>query len=746
VVVQLPQTYGIAVPNYARVKTKLNPQPEADSQPENRESGIVIRKLLYRFLLPLFILLPLMQLQAFTSEDSTQFQEELRDYYRNEIIDFNYELSLKEATLLGQLRSLNRELRQRGDFNPPAGFYDSSIDSFVSQERVSEELANSINLPRRVDAWMQQQRRILEAKSLKIDNNKFQLIANSRNDQLLRMFRFDLEMAAYTYAEGNYELAIMQFEDIIRYYSYVNLDDVYFLLAEANFAALRYDAAREHYLYIQNEFPHNPWQGPLLDHLLYSWFSSGNYQEITTFFESRERVIFALPDEWRNEILYMVGVSFYQTEDYARALELLKQTGGDYSLRSRHLQATCCIFLDNPEQAQELLIGLGSIKLRRGNEELIRYIRDDANIKMGYLMFERGEFQEALAAFDRVGVDSPLADNAILGRAWAEINVNDYESAIEYSRQLIELYPGSRFIFEAYVLAGHAYELFDMQDNSVAYYTHVLQEGGRFDRIQEYSDERRNIVRELKRLRQLETTVFDQEDLAGYQDYLDLNENLNTLYRRIRYLLLIEANESMREYIVERAAIQRLQQQLLETSDPALASDDPDIVAALGDLRSTGRLLEKRIILSGLIEINKNPIVQLENERAYRESLFEGVREEVAEEQQLIATAVEESEQLVIRSQAGDEFIDVVSSQVNQDMLHDLEGLLDRYQTRLHLNRREPVSSNINRWSDISFSRLALGKIQFNQLMEMDDRLQEVDGYLNAIDQLLEKMEVPVAE
>jgi hypothetical protein len=79
-------------------------------------------------------------------------------------------------------------------------------------------------------------------------------------------------------------------------------------------------------------------------------------------------------------------------------------------------------------------------------------------------------------------------------------------------------------------------------------------------------------------------------------------------------------------------------------------------------------------------------------------------------------------------------------------MLHDLEGLLDRYQTRLHLNRREPVSSNISRWSDISFSRLALGKIQFNQLMEMDNRLQEVDGYLNAINQLLEQTEVPVAE
>jgi tetratricopeptide (TPR) repeat protein len=706
----------------------------------------VIRKLLYRFLLPLFLLLPLMQLQAFTSEDSTQFQEELREYYRNQIIDFNYELSLKEAALLGQLRSLNRELRQRGDFTPPASFFDNSIDSFVTEIRVSEELVNSINLPRRVDAWMQQQRSILEAKSLKIDNHKFLLIENSRNDQLLRMFRFDLEMAAYTYANGHYELAIMQFEDIIRYYNYLNLDDVYFLLAESNFAALHYEAARQHYLYIQNRFPDNPWQGPLMDHLLYSWFSSGNYQEITTFFESQKMMILTLPEEWRNEILYMVGVSYYQTDKYEIALELLQQTGGDYALRSRHLQATCCIFLDETDQAQELLIGLGDIKIKRGNRELNRYIRDDANIKMGYLMFERGEFQNALAAFGRVDVDSPLADNAILGRAWAEINVSDYENAIEYSRQLIELYPGSRFIFEAYVLAGHAYEMFDLQDNSVAYYTHVLQEGERFNRIQEYTDERRNIVMELKKLRQLEATVFDEEDLAGYHDYLELNEELNTLYHRVRYLLLMEANEAMREYIIERAAIQRLQQQLLEVTDPVLASADPEIIATVRDLRHTSRLLDKRIVLSGLIEIKRNPIVQLENEIAYRESLFDGVRAEVAEEQQLIATAVTESEQLVASCQAGDQFGDVVSSQVNRNMLHDLEGLLDRYQTRLHLNRREPVSSNISRWSDISFSRLALGKIQFNQLMEMDNRLQEVDGYLNAIDQLLEQMEVPVAE
>ncbi|MBL7033976.1 MAG: tetratricopeptide repeat protein, partial [Candidatus Delongbacteria bacterium] len=689
-------------------------------QPETRESVIVIQRVRYRILLLLFLLLPCATLSAFTSADSTRFQEELHSYYRGEISRFNFELSLKETVLLGRLRSVNRELRQRGEFIPPAGFFDSSADSYVVREHFSEEMINSINLPRRVEVWMQQQRRILEAKSLKIDNLKFLLIDSASNDQLLRMFRFDLELAAYTYARGDFELSILQFEDIIRYYNYVNLDDVYFLLADANYAALRYETARGIYLFLLRDFPDNPWLGTLIDHLLYTWFSFGDYQAIIDFYTDHGAIIHALPEEWRYEVQYMTGVSYFHTGDFAQAMELLVQTGGDYALRSHHLMATCSIFLDETEQARMLLNELGSIKIRRRHTGLDSYIRDDANIKLGYLQFEQGKFQEASAAFDRVSTDSPLADNAILGRAWADINVRDYESAMEYARQLIEFYPGSRFIFEAYVLVGHAYELFDLQEKSVPYYSHVLEEGERFNRIQESTGERRRIVSELKNLRQLEAEVFAEEDLAGYHDYLAINEQLNTLYRRVRYLLLMEANEVMREYIVERAAIQKLQQELLTVTDPALLSQDPEIVAMVAELRRTSRLLDKRIKLSGMMEINKNPIIQLENETAYRESIFDGVRSAVAEEQQLLAATLAESEQLVARSQDSADLADQINSQVTQGVLTDLQDVLDRYQTRLHVDRREPISSDINRWSDVSFSRLALGNIQFDQLMDMD--------------------------
>ncbi len=692
-------------------------------------------------------LLPLAQLNAFTTADSAQFQQELHQHFRGKIAKFNQELTLQEASLLGRFRSVNRELRNRGgDFRPPGGFFDAEPDSYVVRSDFDEQLINSINLPRRVEAWMQRQRRVLEAKSLKVDNNKQILIDSATNDQQLRMFRFDLEMAVYTYAAGNHELAILQLEDIIRFYSYANLDDVYFMLAEANYAALRYDAAREIYLYLLRTYPSNPWLGPIVDHLVYTWFGYSDFAAITDFYATYGPVCLALEETWRSEVLYMVGVSFFQREGYEQARELLLETRGDYNLRSRHLLATCSIFLDDSEQALQLLGELGDIPIRRDHTQLDRYIRDDANIKLGYLHFERGEFHAAFEAFDRVTLDSELADNAVLGRAWADLNVQDYDSAIEYANELIDIYPASRFIFEAYVLVGHAYELIDLQDNSVPFYSHVLEEGERFQRMQEYTDERRRIVIELKRLRQLEADVFNEEDLAGYQQYLELDHDLDILYQRIRYLLLMEANEVMREYISERIAIQRLQRRLNELVDPALATQDPEVLATVEELRRTGKELNQRIRLSGIIEINKNPIVQVENETAYRQSIFRDLRGEIAAEQRLLEATLAESEQLVATARLGGVLADQIETQVTHDVLSDLQAVLDRYETRLHVERREPVTSDINRWSDVSFSRLALGKIQFNQLLEMDERMQEIEGYLGAIDQLLEETEGAIEE
>jgi hypothetical protein len=59
--------------------------------------------------------------------------------------------------------------------------------------------------------------------------------------------------------------------------------------------------------------------------------------------------------------------------------------------------------------------------------------------------------------------------------------------------------------------------------------------------------------------------------------------------------------------------------------------------------------------------------------------------------------------------------------------------------------RRKPVTSNLPRWSELAFSRLAIGDIDFDELKRIEDRLDELDGYLESIDGLL-KGDAPSGE
>lgn len=74
--------------------------------------------------------------------------------------------------------------------------------------------------------------------------------------------------------------------------------------------------------------------------------------------------------------------------------------------------------------------------------------------------------------------------------------------------------------------------------------------------------------------------------------------------------------------------------------------------------------------------------------------------------------------------------------------LNDLQGALD--QTNLNLtqaggSRRPLVRTRVDRWSDFSFSRYAMGGMDLEELERKQERLKQVDEYLSTLDEIIEQ-------
>jgi len=382
--------------------------------PVQRLKHLLIWSSIFVFSLPILA-------TTYSHEDSTLFYERLRSFYRDRISTFNSELSIQEAFLVGQFNGIKRELKKRKVKALPPEFFSSDMDSLIEAVPLSLKEINQINLPGKVDVWISKQRRLIQGKEMKARQMKDMLLADASPQDIKRMFDFGMELAAWSYANGNFDLAIAQFSEILNCYSSPHMDDMIIYLAESYYGKQMYGHARSLYLKLLEEYPDSDYRSWILDHLMHTWLIYRDYLAVANFHRLHGNGYFEIAGERRDEILFMVGLAYFNIEQYDQASSLLKliDDNSDYMLRKYHLIASCNIFLDNGELAITQLENLGTMKIKKLKEYRKEYIRDDANVKLGYLYFERGQYKVAQEAFNRVDELSPYYDDTILGHAWA---------------------------------------------------------------------------------------------------------------------------------------------------------------------------------------------------------------------------------------------------------------------------------------------------------------------------------------
>lgn len=246
---------------------------------------------------------------------------------------------------------------------------------------------------------------------------------------------------------------------------------------------------------------------------------------------------------------------------------------------SRFLRANVLMTLDRPSAAVEVLrtvqeskslLGFADYNLgialleagepvaavqqldRAGNIRAIdretRAIRDKSNLVLGTLLFEAGEFERARVALDRIRLDGPYSNQALLRAGWAEATAKHFDRAVVPWSILADRDPTDDAVQEALLALPFAYSQLDVHGRAAILYEHAASsfgdelskldasvtsiESGRFLRAldgEEIRQDKEWLVR-MRSLPEAPETFYlislmtSHEFQAGLQNYLDLTE------------------------------------------------------------------------------------------------------------------------------------------------------------------------------------------------------------------------------
>ena len=136
-----------------------------------------------------------------------------------------------------------------------------------------------------------------------------------------------------------------------------------------------------------------------------------------------------LPENLQREALMLQAQILIDAGDYDRAITLLQNWKGktEWASYAKFNVGVALVRSGRVAEAQVLLNDLGT--LNPFNEELAS-LRDKANLALGYALLQDGQPMAAKEPLQRVRLEGPFSNKALLGVGWADAEMDDYRRAL----------------------------------------------------------------------------------------------------------------------------------------------------------------------------------------------------------------------------------------------------------------------------------------------------------------------------
>ena len=136
-----------------------------------------------------------------------------------------------------------------------------------------------------------------------------------------------------------------------------------------------------------------------------------------------------LPENLHREALMLQAQLYIDGGEYDQAIALLEdwKGGTEWSAYAKFNLGVALVRSGRVDAAADILEELGD--MNPFNEELTS-LRDKANLALGYALLQDGQTQAAKYPLQRVRLEGPFSNKALLGVGWADAEQGSYERAL----------------------------------------------------------------------------------------------------------------------------------------------------------------------------------------------------------------------------------------------------------------------------------------------------------------------------
>jgi predicted negative regulator of RcsB-dependent stress response len=191
-----------------------------------------------------------------------------------------------------------------------------------------------------------------------------------------------------------------------------------------------------------------------------------------------DRIVGRVPDELVDEIAFLRANTLTGLGRHAEAADVLRRLQSAASLKGFAAYNLGIALLEDQRRpdALEQLDRAGQIAT---SDEPVLAIRDKSNFVLGTLLVENQQFDAAKQYFDRVRLEGPFSNAALLASGWAATAANDYERAVVPWTLLAQREVTDAAVQEALIALPYAYGQLDVHGRAALLYANALESFGR---------------------------------------------------------------------------------------------------------------------------------------------------------------------------------------------------------------------------------------------------------------------------
>lgn len=190
-----------------------------------------------------------------------------------------------------------------------------------------------------------------------------------------------------------------------------------------------------------------------------------------------------IPDEIRDDVAFLRASIYLNLEWSDPAIPVLEKLlkSKEYSAFAAYNLGIAFLQGDLRRAAHEQLDRAGRIKPKNDADAAIR---DKANLVLGTLLLKEEQHKRALTFLNRVRLDGPFSNRALLSAGWANMSTAQTDKAIVSWNVLAERDATDRAVQEAMLAMPYAYSQLGLHSQAAGYYSRALNAYSReFERL-----------------------------------------------------------------------------------------------------------------------------------------------------------------------------------------------------------------------------------------------------------------------